>query len=883
MKVGKRILSAVLAAAMALALPFGAFAAGEKTTGEDYSSYLDFPQFRGSTLSQGIVDSKTPVAKSDIEQKWKAKFGSGWFVACGTPVIVNGYMYVLATTSKTLNRVSLADGSVLKSEACPGESQFFSMIGYGDGKLFVPRAVTVDGKSAAVVCVYDEQTMKLLWTTEPIGGTEGSIQPLSAVTYYEGRIYVGVSDSNASKGLYACYTTEDPDPASSSETKAPLWTYQPESGKMGYYWSAAAVVDNAIVFGGESSEVVLHSLSDSTVYDTYNLGHGGIRSTLHFDKETRRVYVTTKDGYVCSLKVNGDNTFDRNSYVEKKIGGDITSSPVVFKGRLYVGGGGISSGDGFTVMNAETLEIIYQIKDVKTQGSPILSTAYATEENGWEVRMYVTNYERPSSLYVVTDKQGQTAGRYEELVAPDEVNYCTQSVAIDQNGGIYYYNDSGNMFAFGHKDARNGAFTAEDVVNSIGLIESGGALTAGDEYAVKRAKARYDALDPTEQAKVGNYTTLETMLTRIEALKDVNTVVDELNTALAALDPDTVTLVDDAEINALLTRYNGLSAEAKQRVQGVDKLTAAVEKLQGLKDTAMIAELNSKIAALPVVTVVSLDDRAKVEQLALQLDNQNDIVKAGVDASKLNVLLQKLKEIGQAVNTLSARIFSDIDPMNVTLADKAVVEALVKAYEALGVNDRKYVQYYDDVLYAQKVIAELEQGKVLPDVFENLVGSDKTYTVPGKTENGKDYTITFNGMDITDPTIGFDAGISLTSKNDANIKKLAADAVVVSFAHSGALPGKATIELAVDLADGTYYLYYYNEAAGKPELADMVTVKDGKATFSITHCSDYFISAQANLADSPRTGDTAVIPLLLAVMLLSGAAALTLRKKTRGR
>ena len=43
-------------------------------------------------------------------------------------------------------------------------------------------------------------------------------------------------------------------------------------------------------------------------------------------------------------------------------------------------------------MDSETLEIIYQIDEVKTQASPIVTTAYATEENGYEVKMYVTGF-----------------------------------------------------------------------------------------------------------------------------------------------------------------------------------------------------------------------------------------------------------------------------------------------------------------------------------------------------------------------------------------------------------------------------------------------------------------------------------------------------------
>ena len=184
MKRTKRLLSAVLAAAMALSLPFTALAAGSNTSAEDYGSYLDFPQFRGATMLQGVVDSKTPTSADEIEEKWKNKYGGGAWSYCGTPIIVGDYMYTMGTSAGTLNRISLATGEALKSVSCEGGSQFFSMMGYGDGKLFLPRQVG----SQVVVYAYDEQTMEMLWKSEPIGAPEDSTQPLSAVTYYEGYI-----------------------------------------------------------------------------------------------------------------------------------------------------------------------------------------------------------------------------------------------------------------------------------------------------------------------------------------------------------------------------------------------------------------------------------------------------------------------------------------------------------------------------------------------------------------------------------------------------------------------------------------------------------------------------------------------------------------------
>lgn len=162
---------------------------------------------------------------------------------------------------------------------------------------------------------------------------------------------------------------------------------------------------------------------------------------------------------------------------------------------MYVGGGGVQSTAGFSVLDADTLELIYGV-DVKTQSSPVLTTAYATEENGWQVYLYVTQYERPSSLVLIADKQGQTTPDMTVLAEPSTVQYCTQSATIDRDGGIYYVNDSGNLFAFGHTDPAKGLYTAADVDNAIGRLAASGPVQLADAFEVSRVKARFDGWTP---------------------------------------------------------------------------------------------------------------------------------------------------------------------------------------------------------------------------------------------------------------------------------------------------------------------------------------------------------------------------------------------------
>ena len=64
---------------------------------------------------------------------------------------------------------------------------------------------------------------------------------------------------------------------------------------------------------------------------------------------------------------------------------------------------------------------IYQIPDLGSKGTPVLSTAYATAENNYKVYLYVVPYRpdgqypnRTSAMYIIQDSIGQTEPIYEK-------------------------------------------------------------------------------------------------------------------------------------------------------------------------------------------------------------------------------------------------------------------------------------------------------------------------------------------------------------------------------------------------------------------------------------------------------------------------------------
>lgn len=820
-KIAKTLVSLVLVLAVVLSVPISTSATGKVSPEKEYLSYS---QFRGEALSQGIVDSKTPISKDSTTEKLGIKFGTGWSDVPGTPVIVGDYLYCLVAGQSKLYRVDANTGEILKSVSCPGRSQFFSTIAYFDGVIYVPRAAS--DNTGAVIIAYDEETMEQLWISEPIGGADSRIQPLSAVTGYDGHIYVGVSDGGASIGAYVCFDTTDENPEKTDEVKAPKWTYKPENMKSGYYWSAGAIVGDTIIFGGEATELVIHSLTEDKVYDTLVLepdAASGIRSSVHYDAKTNRVFVALKSGNIYSVKLSGDNTFDASSIIKTNIGNDITSSPVVFGDRLYIGGGGISSGNGFTVMDSETLEIIYQIDDVVTQASPIVTTAYATKENGYEVKMYVTGfggigsggYDPTSScVYMITDRQGQTEPDYEIIATPSQLQYCTQSAAIGADGSIYFYNDGGTMYCFGHKDASAGEYTAKDMINAISLFDFTG-VNERDEYRLNRLKLRYDLMSETEKAKVTNYESLEEMLEKIENLKNEEKIVAELNEYIKNVNPDELTIADSDTVNSWYAKYNSLSTEGKALVENSEKLLKCVAIIENLKNQDAAANLNKKIAELPDADKVTLKDRDKILEVLALYEMQNDEVKKMCDSEKLLAAADRANELFTKVQALDERIFNEIDPLNITLETEKAVAEIEKEYSLLSDTDKEYVTRYDDVLFARRVIDSLKNGVIISEMLMNLAGSPDVYRA--EYENA---VFAFKGTDITDPTNDFNISVTFGGDSESDIKALYPDAFVFTLNHEGALPAKTQITLKASLPDGEYKLYSF-------ENGEAVSVGDG--------------------------------------------------------
>ena len=134
-----------------------------------------------------------------------------------------------------------------------------------------------------------------------------------------------------------------------------------------------------------------------------------------------------------------------------------TSTPVVYNGRIYIG---VTSGSNFSgtysisVIDAATMTEIYKapLKGYP-QCSVLLSTAYEKEDGS--VYLYATYNNNPGGITLIRDKKGQTTPDVEEIFIPEKARqqYCITSIICDENGTLYYKNDSACVMAVASSEA----------------------------------------------------------------------------------------------------------------------------------------------------------------------------------------------------------------------------------------------------------------------------------------------------------------------------------------------------------------------------------------------------------------------------------------------
>lgn len=131
---------------------------------------------------------------------------------------------------------------------------------------------------------------------------------------------------------------------------------------------------------------------------------------------------------------------------------------------------------------------------------------------------------------------------------------------------------------------------------------------------------------------------------------------------------------------------------------------------KGEEDPELVAAFKQKVDKLPAAENCRIRHQADISALLVELDRMGSFEGKEQLRAELVERADAILEQLDVVEALDADIWSKIDPKHVTLDDAAVVRALMRRYEAVPVENRRYVEYAEDLIAASEKIDELERA-----------------------------------------------------------------------------------------------------------------------------------------------------------------------------
>ena len=192
------------------------------------------------------------------------------------------------------------------------------------------------------------------------------------------------------------------------------------------------------------------------------------------------------------------------------------------------------------------------------------------------------------------------------------------SIVVDEEGTLYYKNDSGNVFAIANADKLEDKAKAVEVEKTITNLPAEAKITLDDEKAITEAREAYEALTEKQKSFVSAEAvqTLEAAEAKIALLK-TGKALAELPSA------SKVTLENEKEIAAVRKQYDALTRAQKKELSSEDVLNLfdAEKKIAQLKDAAdkaakeeasakdvqAAAKVEKKIEAIGTVTLAKVE------------------------------------------------------------------------------------------------------------------------------------------------------------------------------------------------------------------------------------------------------------------------------------
>lgn len=386
--------------------------------------------------------------------KWTVSDGA---MNTGLPYIIDDS--IVAVGNKELIWIDKETGKVTTKTNLTGNPSYG---GYAiqptydetNGMLYIPLNQGVIEK----VNVHTQKSVGTFTESELKG------QCISKILYDNGYLYVGFWNQEEKDAKFCCID---------ASTMKEKWSYK---HKGGFYWAEATAIGNYIVVGSDDGSPEKEQ-ADGTVY-VFNksnanpvqpvsslkiTGSGDIRSKMVYDGVSDRIYFTGKGGKLMSLAFDS-STGALSDLKTLNMESASTCTPVIYDDYIFVG---TTASKKLLIVDKDTLTLkAFTVLNGGVQETPLVVDYYKDSlgylyiyetynANPGGISLIKINLSAMASAATNTDLKGQpsVASVTDIYEANGYENYCLAPVIDDNQGNLYYKNDSGYIFAIAKSDS----------------------------------------------------------------------------------------------------------------------------------------------------------------------------------------------------------------------------------------------------------------------------------------------------------------------------------------------------------------------------------------------------------------------------------------------
>lgn len=768
-------------------------------------SKLNYPQFLGQEGLQGVYDGKTPRNKNEFAIKQVLNTGSSWNDTPGCPLIVGNNIYVYS--SQYLRKYDLETGKELAKTQVFAQpfSQFFIHIAYADGKIFVPLE-----RNTLSPDVPEHQNIKYSYmrvfdaeTLEQLYVTTDATMGGLQTPVMAHDGYV-VTGGYSDTSNYVCYTTKDDDPNSPNEVKEPVWTL-PASLGVGFSWNGAAFAGDCVYFSECSKFSAKRTLVHAVEYKT-----GKVVDTLELPGYMSKSTLVYNEQRNC-IYVAANNPDKGSSILAYPVNPDGTLD----RENMKEWKSGTANG------GTQSTPVIYNNRIYLGGGGGTMGSA--------------------EPFHVIDADTMQTIYTVDGLITKGSAAISTAYATAENGNQVYIYvvpykcTDKQNFWILtdreGQTEPSYEAFTVSSPSNSSNYCSQTVAI-APNGYLVWYQDDKNIYVCGRKDSETASAVTAE-----------------DVDRQIARLAAGTGTKYYNlVEIDRVIERYNALSKEEQAKVKEYDKLVGILQSIEAV-------DLVEQIAALP--EKITQADREAVQVLMNAYNKLSDEAKKEItNADKLLAAAETIRDLDEAelVEALNKDIAAMPELDTLTSSNQGAVNALVSRYESLSDKAKKNVVGADKLLAAQeKVNAIVKQmddaGKLIQ---EKLSGKKVTLET---AKDLKEINKALEGLAASDlqKIVEIEQYVSPAKVDLVNLlmEKLMAEKVNKDNVN----------QMKEWIADAEQFYQEIIEA-------DRKYVKNYEKLPEIKAAVEAFkdVPAVKPQPENPKTGDTAALPLVLAVM-----------------